>query len=529
MPFDLILRGGEIVDGTGGPAYAADVGVTGEVIVAIGDLSAATAETELDVQGLVVAPGFVDAHTHSDLTCFQAEPLTTASIQQGVTTEICGNCGFSPFPFTRGRKRDVERHVDALLGPRAYADLPAWSASVEAKGFFANLLPLVGHGTIRTSVLGSERRAPQSEDLDEMVSLARAALEQGAAGLSSGLIYTPGTYAQTAEIVELCKRALAGTGRPYVSHVRGETTMVAEAVSEAIAIGREANVPVHISHHKIGGHENWGRSQETLELISRARQEGTDVTLDVYPYAAASTLLYSVLPPWVQEGGRRQLLERLAERQVRERIGAEIEEGLPGWENIPRAAGWDGIVVASAPGAEASEGHSIADLAALKSQAPLDYVAELLDETGGQVIVVLHLMAEGDVRNILAFDATMIGSDGLPLPGRPHPRVAGTFGRVLGHYSREESVLALTQAVRKMTALPAERFGLSDRGVVALGKVADLVAFSAETVLDRASYSEPLLRPEGVHYVVVGGRLVVAHGELTGVRCGRVLGHQAHA
>jgi dihydroorotase/N-acyl-D-amino-acid deacylase len=359
-----------------------------------------------------------------------------------------------------------------------------------------------------------------------MVSLARAALEQGAAGLSSGLIYTPGTYAETSEIVELCRRSLAGTGRPYVSHVRGETTMVAQAVSEAIAIGREANVPVHISHHKIGGRENWGRSQETLELISRARSEGTDVTLDVYPYAAASTLLYSVLPPWVQEGGRKLLLERLADRRVRQQLEAEIGDGLPGWENIPRAAGWNGIVVASAPGAEETEGRSIADLAALTSQAPVDYVAELLEQTGGQVIAILHIMAERDVQNILAFDATMIGSDGLPLPGRPHPRVAGTFGRVLGHYTRDERVLALPQAIRKMSALPAERFGLSDRGVVALGKVADLVAFSAESVLDRANYSEPLLRPEGVHYVVVGGRLVVDHEELTGVRAGRVLGSQ---
>ena len=523
MAFDLILRGGTIIDGTGSAAYAADIGVEAGVISAIGDLSAAHAEHELDVCDLVVAPGFIDAHTHSDLTCYQEETLSAASVRQGVTTEVCGNCGFSPFPFLPGRQGDVQRHVGVLLGPQAYSDLPTWRAAVEEQGFYSNLVSLVGHGSLRAGVFGFERRAPRSDDLDHMVSLAQASLEQGAAGLSSGLIYTPGAYAETTEIVQLCRRALAGTGRPYTSHVRGETHMIAEAVTEAIAIAREAEVPVHISHHKVAGRENWGRSAETLALVARARAQGTDVSLDVYPYAAASTLLYSLLPPWVQEGGVDALLERLGERQVLQRLASEIEEGLPGWENIPRAAGWAGVVVASSPTAPECEGRSIADLAEEAGLPALDYTAEFLKQTDGQVIAVLHLMAEDDVRSILAFDGAMIGSDGLPLPGKPHPRVAGTFGRVLGRYAREEQLLELPQALRKMTALPAERFGLADRGVLAVGKAADIVVFSAETVADRASFSEPLLPPEGVRHVLVGGRLVVADGELTGLRPGRVL------
>jgi N-acyl-D-amino-acid deacylase len=299
--------------------------------------------------------------------------------------------------------------------------------------------------------------------------------------------------------------------------------MIAEAVTEAIAIAREAEVPVHISHHKVAGRKNWGRSAETLALVARARAEGTDVSLDVYPYAAASTLLYSLLPPWVQEGGVDALLERLGERQVLQRLASEIEEGLPGWENIPRAAGWTGVVVASSPAAPECEGRSIADLAEEAGLPALDYTAEFLKQTDGQVIAVLHLMAEDDVRSILAFDGAMIGSDGLPLPGKPHPRVAGTFGRVLGRYTRQEQLLRLPQALRKMTALPAERFGLADRGVLAVSKAADVVVFSAETVADRASFSEPLLPPEGVLHVLVGGRPVVADGELTGLRPGRVL------
>jgi N-acyl-D-amino-acid deacylase len=410
-----------------------------------------------------------------------------------------------------------------LLGPGSFPDLSAWSSAVEEQGFFSNLVSLAGHGTIRAGVLGFADRPPRSDELDAMVSLGRAALEQGAAGLSSGLIYTPGAYAETAEVIELCTRVLGGTGRPYVTHVRGETHMVDVAVEEAIAIGREARVPVHISHHKIGGRENWGRSGQTLALVAAARAEGVDVTLDVYPYAAASTLLYSVLPPWVQEGGRDLLLERLRDRSVRQRLEDEIEHGLPGWENVPHAAGWDGIVIASAPAAPWCEGRSIAELADEAARRPVDYIADLLDSTDGQVIAVLHLMAESDVRAIIEFDGAMIGSDGLPLPGKPHPRLAGTFSRVLGHYVRTEHLLTLAQAVQKMTARPASRFGLTDRGLLGVGKRADVVVFGEETVADRASFGEPLLSPTGIEYVIVAGRIVVARGELTGVRAGRVL------
>ena len=469
MAFDLILRGGTIIDGTGSAAYAADIGVEAGVISAIGDLSAAHAEHELDVSDLVVAPGFIDAHTHSDLTCYQEETLSAASVRQGVTTEVCGNCGFSPFPFLPGRQRDVRRHVGVLLGPQAYSDLPTWRAAVEEQGFYSNLVSLVGHGSLRAGVFGFARRAPRSDDLDHMVSLAQASLEQGAAGLSSGLIYTPGAYAETTEIVQLCKRALAGTGRPYTSHVRGETHMIAEAVTEAIAIAREAEVPVHISHHKVAGRENWGRSAETLALVARARARGTDVQPRRLSVRGRDRRCSTrCCPPRSRRAAVDALLERLGERQVLQRLASEIEEGLPGWENIPRAAGWAGVVVASSPTAPECEGRSIADLAEEARLPALDYTAEFLKQTDGQVIAVLHLMAEDDVRSILTFDGAMIGSDGLPLPGKPHPRVAGTFGRVLGRYAREEQLMELPQALRKMTALPAERFGLGDRGVLAV-------------------------------------------------------------
>lgn len=524
MEFDVIIRGGLVFDGRGTPPFPADVGIRGKRISSLSDLTAAVAETEIDASGLAIAPGFIDAHTHSDLAYVQGSTeVAAAPIRQGVTTEICGNCGFSAFPCTPERRVDLERHVGVLLGgPVGWADLAAWRTSVEEAGLYSNLAPLVGHGSLRAGVLGPEDRAPRDDELTTMVSLAEAALEQGAVGISSGLVYTPGVFAETAELVELC-RVLARYGRPYATHVRGETHMVAESVGEAIEIGRCAGVPVHISHHKVAGKENWGRTSETLAIVHQARAAGVDVTLDAYPYTAASTLLYSILPPWVQEGGLPLMLERLADKRIRERARADFEQGLPGWENMQRAVGWNAIVVSSAPADPDLEGCSLAVLADTAGQDPVDFMADLLIQQRGDVIAILHAMSEPDVRNILAFEATMIGSDGIPLPGRPHPRLAGTFSRVLGRYCRQEGLLELAQALRKMTSQPAERFGIVDRGCLKEGAFADVVVFAPTVVEDRATFDDPLLPPEGVLHVVVNGQQAVRDGALVGVKAGRVL------
>jgi dihydroorotase/N-acyl-D-amino-acid deacylase len=351
-----------------------------------------------------------------------------------------------------------------------------------------------------------------------MLRLAEESLAQGAAGLSTGLVYAPGMYSRTEEVVAIA-RALRGTGLPYVTHLRGETDMVADSLREAIRVGREAGVPVHISHHKVAGKENWGRTAETLALVDAARAAGVDVSVDVYPYTAGSTLLHSILPPWAQADGIDAMVGRLGEPAARARMKRDLADGLPGWQNQQRAAGWDGIFIAGCAGRPELEGKRADELGADPAEAVFDLIAE----QRGRVTMIAHTMRDDDVDRVIAHPATMIGSDAIPLPGKPHPRLAGTFVRILGRYVRERRLLDLPTAVRKMTALPAERFGVRDRGQLGIGKVADVVVFDPLTVIDRATYEQPLLPPVGVRAVIVGGRVAVREGDVTGVTAGVML------
>jgi N-acyl-D-amino-acid deacylase len=527
MEFDVLIKGGLVYDGAGGPPRSEDIGLRGDRIEAVGRLAGASAAAELDATGLAVAPGFIDTHTHSDLACFlgpEQLAVESASVRQGVTTEICGNCGFTPFPCVPEHRSELERHMRALSPSQlqGWSDLASYSDDVRRAGLFANLAPLIGQGSLRVGVMGLDDRPPTALEMETMQRMTLDAFEQGAFGISTGLIYAPGMYASTEEIIAVVK-AVAPFGRPYTSHIRGETDMVIDSIREALRIGREAGVPVHISHHKVAGRQNWGRITETLELIRKAREEGLDVTLDVYPYTAGSTLMHALLPPWVQSGGIPVMLERLHDGRVRERIRREFDAGPPNWENLQRAAGWDRIYISSCPGQGHFQGRSIAELAADAGLDEPDFFFELLIAEKATVTVVLHLMSEDDVRTVVRSEMAMIGSDGIPLPGKPHPRWAGSFTRILGHYSRELRLLDLPAALQKMTAVPAARFGLHDRGLLLSGKAADMVVFDPEVIVDRATYEEPLLGPDGVRAVIVNGRLVVDQGLLTGSRPGRVL------
>ncbi|MFJ9443475.1 amidohydrolase family protein [Kitasatospora sp. NPDC101235] len=535
-PADLLLRGATLLDGTGAPARPADLAVAaGRVTVLPPGTTVAAAET-LDVTGRVVTPGFIDVHTHSDALAAPfgggthtdgdaLDELRLAPLLQGVTTEISGNCGISLFPALPERLPELAEHlrVSFGLGPVLPAeDFDAFAAGQRPELRRNHITSLVGHGTLRAGVMGFEDRPPTPEELAAMCGLLDRALTQGAAGLSTGLIYPPGVYADTEEIVALAKVA-ARHGKPYVTHLRDEMSQVEKALEEALEIAVRSGAPLQVSHHKTAGRHAWGATLRTLPRLERARAEGVDVLCDVYPYTAGSTVLHAMLPPWTSEGGVAALLERLRSKEVRDRIRADIANGVEGWENTVGNGGWDLISVAAAPAGRAAEGRRIADLAAERGTDPVDYVCDLLLEAQGEVTIISHSMREDDVRRVLASPLSMIGSDGVPKPGRPHPRWAGSFARVLGHYGREHGLLPLELAVHKMTGLPAARFGLIGRGVVRDGAVADLVVLDPAAVLDGATFEQPLLPPVGVETVVVAGRVAVRGGRPTAIRAGEVV------
>jgi N-acyl-D-amino-acid deacylase len=529
---NLLIRGASVIDGTGSVGRQVDVAVTDGRIAAMGEaVDTVNVERTIDAGGLVLAPGFIDLHSHADLT-LPSFPAATNSLSQGVTTEVVGNCGFSPAPVSPTPERaQLLRAYAAGLGPDldwTWRGFGSYLDRLDASHPAVNVAPLVGHGTLRVAVMGMDNRTPTSEELAAMRSAVREALAAGAWGMSSGLVYPPGVYAATDELVAVASE-LAPAGGLYASHIRNEAESLLDAVGEAISIGERAGAHVEISHLKAAGRSNHGRVADAIRLIESARARGLNVRCDAYPYEAGCTFLNQVLPPWMHEGGTAQMLERLAAPSVRERVRREVEHGLPGWSNHARSAGgWQNVRVSSVrePTLKAAEGRSIAELAARDGQDPLDVVADLLIRDGGGTVMVIFMMDFSDVRNALAYAETAIGSDQLGVlsdAARVHPRAYGTFARILGWGVREAKLFSLEEAVRKMTSLPADIVGVRDRGRIAPGLVADLVLFDPSTVHDEATYEEPTRRANGVEYVLVGGEVAIDHGSVVRRDLGRVL------
>ncbi|MDW8290292.1 MAG: D-aminoacylase [Armatimonadota bacterium] len=529
--FDLILRGGTVFDGTGAEPFVADVGVRGERIVAIGDLSSASAPCVLEVAGLCVTPGFIDIHTHSDISVLY-NPQQTSALAQGVTTQVVGNCGITMGLITEEPIFSYERRWLAPHGVRVTWEgrLARFHERVLEQGVATNMIPQVGHGTLRKRVMGMERRAPTAGEIARMQELIEQAAEDGVWGFSTGLEYAPGSYASTEEIIALAKTA-ARCGLFYSTHLRDEGDHLVEAVEEALRIGWEAGIPVQLSHHKADGERNWGAVQKTLRMVEEARAQGLDVMLDQYPYDAYLTsLLTGILPDWVTEGGPDAVVERLQSPALREQIKREILARHPDWD---APAHWQRVVIATARNNRHLQGKSIWQLARERGCHPLDAVMDVLIEEHTFVSAARFTMSEEDVQTVLKHPLTSIGSDAIstaPLGkmslDRVHPRTYGTFPRVLGRYVRELRLLSLAEAVHKMTGLPAHRLGLRERGVLREGAIADITVFHPLTVQDRSTFEEPHQLPMGIEYVLVAGRIALERGVPTGVLAGRVLRRQ---
>lgn len=528
--FDLLVRGGMVFDGDGGPMLRADVGIKDDRIAAVGDLAESHADRIIDAAGLHVAPGFIDIHTHSDISVGY-HPEQFSAVGMGVTTQIVGNCGLSMGFVNRSAAFEFEKRWLAPHGARITWDgFEEHLKQIEDRGVGTNFVPLAGHGTLRKRVMGMEHRAPTGEELATMQRELGAALESGVWGLSSGLEYPPSSFADTAELAELCK-VVKNYGGLYATHLRNEGDTLVEAVQEAMEAAEQAGVPLQLSHHKAEGRQNWGKVHTTLRMVEEARARGLDVQMDQYPYTAFMTALaIQVLPRAVLTSSNEQITERLRDPIQREAIAAEIRNLHPDWIETGVGSAWHNLQIGVCRGRPEIQGHTVAGLAADAGLHPIDFVLQLLAETDGYVSAVNFAIGEEDIAEVMRYSYTSIGSDGVGAhPGgavgadRVHPRAYGTFPRVLGRYVREMGVLTEAEAIRRMTGLPAARMGLRERGLVRPGYFADLVVYDPKTIADCATFDDPHQFAKGIVAVIVNGRFALEAGAMTGACAGKVI------
>jgi N-acyl-D-amino-acid deacylase len=534
MASDLLIRGARIIDGTGAPWFAGDVRIGGDGrIASIGPSLRGEGDAErLDADGRYLAPGFIDAHCHDDLICLR-EPERVEKAVQGVTTLIVGNCSFSLYPTVSNSAELLRQHFSGLLGETAadevFEGFAAYRDALHRHGMALNLVSLVGHAALRLAVMGYERRPATAEERATMQAMLARQLADGAAGLSLGLVYPPSAYADEAELIALAETVKAH-GKLLAAHIRSYEAGLLASTDEFLGLLRASDAPGLLSHLQSAGRPNWGNVPKAIARLEAARRDGVDVSFDMYPYPAGSSYVLQLLPPEAQEGGLEALLAQLGDKQGREALRRAVEEGSPD----PNAAqskvvliGWNNVRVSgsSNPELKRFEGKSMAEAAAEEGITPFDLMVRFIQEDAGQTAIVMFQLDEQDLHAACTHRLHMVGSDGLPRPGtKPHPRAYGTFPRVAGPLTRERGWFPLEDAVRRMTSVAAQRFGLSDRGVLRPGMVADLVLFE-EGIKDRATFDDPTELAAGISHVWVAGEPVVAEGRVTGRRPGRVLGH----
>ncbi len=521
--FDLIIRNGSVIDGINNKEYKADLGIIGEHIRKIGNLQGVKGKNVIDATDRIISPGFIDIHTHTDYELL-VNPKAESKIRQGVTTELTGNCGGSAFPLRRPLPEEEKLSEERLGITIDWTDLEGYQAALSKKGMAVNHGTLLGQGTLRGYVLGDDQRETTEEEMDRMKRLVAEAMGQGAFGISTGLEYTPSGFADTAEIIELCKVA-AKYGGLYATHIRSEDEAVIEAVAEAIYIAETAELPLEIAHFKAVGKTNWWKLPKMIDLVERAAERGLDITADRYPYIAFSTGLTILFPQWALDGGLEQLIDRLKDKKIRQSMKADTLKKVKGY-------GWDKIVISNVHKEHNREliGKNIREAAAAKNVDPYEFVCDLIINEGWNVSHVGFGMSEEDTEMVLRHPLVMLGSDGSSLApygplseGKPHPRNYGTFPRFLGYYVRERKILSLSEAIKKATSTPAAKLGLQDRGSLKEGNFADIVIFDPVTIADKATFIDPHQYPVGIDYVIVNGKIVIDHDNHTGELPGKIL------
>jgi len=524
---DLLIRGGKVYDGSGDDGVLADVGISGDRIACMVETPErykGRAGKIIEAEGLSLAPGFIDTHAHSEFTLI-ADHRAEGKVFQGVTTEINGNCGLSAAPLLGRAGEQREQDFQEMGIKERWATFGEYFRLLEKIHPSINYATLVGHGNIRASVIGYDDREPGEGDMREMRLLLKKGISEGAIGLSTGLIYPPGVYTKTDEIIGLADDI---NQYIYTTHMRSEGDALIESIRETLTIGKESGIRVHISHIKTGGQANWGKIDDAISVIEQAQREGIHVTCDRYPYTAAATDLDAVLPSWAYAGGAEEELRRLKDERERYAVRGEL------LSQHPEDDYWDRIAISSLQleSNKWMEGKTLLTLSNAVGKSPVDFLLDILVEEKLRIGAIFYSMNEDNLARFLSLPYAMIGSDssarsidGPTSKGKPHPRGFGTFPRFLGRYARDRRQMSIGKAIHKMTMLPAETFGLKERGCIREGYIADLVIFDDQRIKDRATFEEPFLKPEGIPYVLVNGSPVVWEGETTGVNAGRVLRH----
>jgi N-acyl-D-amino-acid deacylase len=529
-PFDVIIKGGTVYDGTGAEGRVTDIAIRGDRIAGIGDLANATAKTTIDARGLAVAPGFINMLSWSTESLIQ-DGRSQSEIRQGVTTEIMGE-GNSMGPLNDRMKARYVREQRDIKFDIKWKTLAEYLRYLEKRGVSCNVASFLGATTVREYVIGLEDKQPTPEQLEQMRELVRKEMEAGALGIGTSLIYPPAFYAKTDELIELCKVAAKYQGK-YISHIRSEGNQLLESLDELIRISRESGIPAELYHIKAAGEKNWPKEDQLLARIEAAQKEGLKITADMYTYTAAGTGLDACLPPWTEDGGYPALFKRLRDPASREKIAAEVRIDSDAWENLYLAAGSpDKILLAGFKSEKLKPltGKSLAEVAKMRGKDPIETIMDLLSEDESRIDAMYFLMSEENVRKELAKPWISFGSDeasqapeGVFLKSNPHPRAYGNFARVLGKYARDEKVLTLPEAVRRLSALPATNLGLDHRGFIQEGMFADVVVFDPATIADRATFDKPHQYAVGMKHVFVNGVQVLKDGEHTGAKPGRAL------